>query len=643
MLKVSDDCKKAIDAYFDSLDQIDKMNVPAGQKIQMQTRVTSNVVKEPGWRDKMAELVINSYVSSLGTPAVNLLSALVKAPLIISERAILGLVPGNKVKFAETYGMVKGFFEGIAEGISFAKQGWTEGMPLDTRVNVDQMGGIGKGKSLNEPPDPEASALKQTYQRIARPLEKAAAPIVTAPTKAGVFVDEWSKAVFRRMQLNALAYRISRGVPEDKLAGQTRDELYTKLRSVDIGDPTKAGNTRAWQAEVSKISPDIADELVNFAKIQTFQADLGKVGNFLLKARAEHPELVLIAPFIKTPINILKDALSYTGAGFFMNQFKGKRDEAAARLLIGSGIAAMTAQQVLSGNLTGSYPKDANRRESMIAQNIPEYSVKIGDRWYSYARIEPLASVLGVVSDGVESIVDYARQPKADQKIEKLAADGVLAITKNLASKTFLEGISGMLQAIHDPDRYGGSFVNGFATVLVPGALAQFARGTDPVQRDVQSFTDALQNRVPGLRTDLPVRYDILGQERVNPAYGVMGSLGIASREATQSPLQRQLSEVNFAYTAPERKIRGVELSETDYENYSKRSGELVNQYLESVITSPSYNNYSKAQKKMVLERVAERARSAARNQMLSEKLRTDKEFYDEFVRQRLKSRGVEQ
>ena len=635
MLKVSDDCKKAIDAYFDSLDQIDKMNVPAGQKIQMQTRVTSNVVKEPGWRDKMAEFVINSYVSSIGTPAVNLLSALVKAPLIVAERAILGVVPGNKVKFAETYGMVKGFFEGIAEGINFAKQGWAEGMPLDTRVNIDQMAGWGKGA----PPLEDASEAAKTWYKF----EQASAPIVTAPTKAGVFVDEWSKAVFRRMQLNALAYRISRSVPEDKLAGQTRDELYTKLRTVDIGDPTKAGNTRAWQAEVSKISPDIADELVNFAKIQTFQADLGKVGNFLLKARAEHPELVLIAPFIKTPINILKDALSYTGAGFFMNQFKGKRDEAAARLLIGSGIAAMTAQQVLSGNLTGSYPKDANRRESMIAQNIPEYSVKIGDRWYSYARIEPLASVLGVVSDGVESIVDYARQPKADQKIEKLAADGVLAVTKNLASKTFLEGISGMLQAIHDPDRYGGSFINGFATVLIPGAIAQFARGTDPVQRDVQSFTDALQNRIPGLRTDLPVRYDILGQERVNPAYGVMGSVGIASREATQTPLQRQLSAVNFAYTAPERKIRGVELSETDYENYSKRSGELVNKYLESVITSPSYNNYSKAQKKLVLEKVAERARSAARNQMLSEKLRTDREFYNEFVRQRLKSRGVVQ
>lgn len=624
MLKVSDDCKKAIDAYFDGLASIDNMNVPAGQKLNMKTNLTKNVVKEPGWRDKMAEFVINSYISALATPAVNLLSALVKAPLIVAERAILGVVPGNKVKFNETYGMVKGFFEGMAEGISFAKQGWTEGMPLDTRVNVDQIVGLGKGKN-------------------AGPIEKAIAPVVTAPTRAGVFVDEYAKAVFRRMQLNALAYRVSRSVPDKQLNGLSRDELYTKLRTVDIGDPTKVGNTRAWKEELSKVSPDIADELINFAKIQTFQADLGKVGNFLLKARAEHPELVLIAPFIKTPINILKDALSYTGAGLFMKEFKGKRDEAAARLLLGSGMAAMAAQQVLAGNLTGAYPKDSNRREAMIAQNIPEYSVKIGDRWYSYARIEPLASVIGVFSDGVESMVDYAKQPKADQKIEKLAADMVLAVTKNLASKTFLEGVSGMLQAIHDPDRYGGSFINGFATVLVPGAVAQIARGTDPVQRDVRSFMDALQNRIPGMRTDLPTRYDILGEQRVNPAYGVMGSVGIASREATQTPLQRELQNVGFAYAAPDRKVGNVELNETDYEKYSKMSGDIINRYLESTITNPAYANYSKSQKKLVLEKVAENARSAARSQILSEKLRTDREFYNEFVRQRLKKRGVVQ
>jgi hypothetical protein len=72
-------------------------------------------------------------------------------------------------------------------------------------------------------------------------------------------------------------------------------------------------------------------------------------------------------------------------------------------------------------------------------------------------------------------------------------------------------------------------------------------------------------------------------------------------------------------------------------------SGDIVNKYLTSTISSSAYQKYSPRQKKVVLEKVAENARSAARNQILSEKLRTDREFYNEFVRQRLKSKGIVQ
>lgn len=627
MLKVKDECKQAIDAYYDALDTVDKMNVPEAQKLQMKQGLTTKVVKEAGFRDKMAELVINSYVSALGTPAVNLISALVKAPLLVAERALISLFPNNDVKLGESIALMRGFFDGLAEGVSFAKQGWIEGMPLDTRLNTDVMAGFGKGAS-------------------AGPIERGLAPVVTAPTRAGVFVDEYSKAVFRRMQLNAKAYRISRALPENKLDGLTRDELYNKLRTVDISDPTKVGNTREWQQQLRKLSPDLADELIQFAKIQTFQGDLGALGNNLLRIRAQNPEITLIVPFIKTPINILKDALSYTPAVAFMKSLRKDLgltgEEAAARIMLGSGIATMAGWQVASGNITGSYPKEAGKREALIAQGIPEYSVKIGDRWYSYARMEPVASVLGIFADSAESLYDYLDKPDPDKKSEKLAVDFVMAITKNLASKTFLEGINGMLQAIHDPDRYGGSFVNGFASVLVPGAIAQFARGTDPVQRDVRSFTDALQNRIPGLRTELPIRYDILGEERVNPAYGLMGTLGVATREVTTDPLTTELNKVKFQYSAPDRKIGNVELSEVDYEKYSKLSGDLVNQQLQNVISAPTYNNYSRSERKFILERVAQRSRQAATNMILAEKLQNDPEFYQEYIRQQYKRRGVE-
>jgi len=70
------------------------------------------------------------------------------------------------------------------------------------------------------------------------------------------------------------------------------------------------------------------------------------------------------------------------------------------------GITAALANQVDEENVTGSYPKDAAKRNAMIAAGIPEYSIKIGDTYYSYARVEPLATIMGVTVDGINAVRD---------------------------------------------------------------------------------------------------------------------------------------------------------------------------------------------------------------------------------------------
>jgi hypothetical protein len=588
-LKVDDKCKAAIDAFYQGLDDLEKMNMLPGEKAKAQANFVNSTLKEPRFRDKVAEFVVNSYISGLGTIAVNAMSALVKAPLAIGERFLLGLMPGNSVRLQESTAMLRGFFEGAAEGIQFAKAGWAAGAPLDTKANIDQIRtAIGGSANSSD-------------------LEKEIGKYVRMPTRASVAID-----------------------------GLSREELYQKLKQTDIG-------SLKWQEELSKINPYLADEITSFAKQQTFQADLGKLGNTMLKLRADHPELVFIAPFIKTPINILKDALSYTPASLFMKQFKGKKDEALARTMLGSGIAALTAYQVVNGNLTGSYPKDQGRREAMIASNIPEYSVKLGDTWYSYARVEPLATVMGVFADSVESLRDYYSKPQADRKIQELAVDGTLAITKNLTSKTFLEGITGVLQAAHDPVRYGGSFVNSFAGLVVPAAVAQFARVPDPYQREVRDFGDALAARIPGMREELPVKRDLLGEPKPNLSYGLSGVLGIASRAAEQTPLQAEIQETGFAYKPVEKSIKGVELSTSDYERYAALSGERVTAQLNNLINTPLYQNSNKTVKNILMKRVATKARNSATNQILAEKLQSDPDFYTEYRRKTLQGKGIEE
>jgi hypothetical protein len=618
MLKVDDKCKAAIDAFFQGLDDLDKLDLLPGQKAKANANFVNNTLREPRFRDKVAEFVINSYISGVGTIAVNAMSALVKAPLAITERFILGLYPGSPIKLSESKAMIRGFFEGMSEGIHFGRAGWTKGSPLDTEANIDQIRAA-IGGSVNS-----------------SDLEKKAGAIVRTPTKASVAIDEFSKAIFRRMQYNAMIHRLSDAIPESKLGGMSREDLYQQLKQVDIG-------SQDWQDQIRKVNPAMAQDILDFAKANTFQADLGSIGNSMLRLRAQHPELVFVAPFIKTPINILKDALSYTPASLFMKQFKGKKDEALARTVIGAGLASMTAYQIAQGNMTGSYPKDPARREAMIAAGLPEYSVKIGDTWYSYARVEPLATILGVFGDTVESLRDYYSQPKADQKIQQLAVDGTLAITKNLTSKTFLEGITGILQAVHNPEIYGGSFINSFAGLVVPAAVAQFARVPDPYQREVRTFDEAVAARIPGLREDLPIKRDLLGEPKMNPAQGVAGVLGIASKEAEQTPLQQEISNIGFSYSAVPKKIRNVELDTNTYEKYAKISGELVTQQLNQLLDTPLYQNSSRAVKKILMKRVAEKARGVATNQILIEQMQTNPDFAVEFRRQRLLGKGIEE
>ena len=78
------------------------------------------------------------------------------------------------------------------------------------------------------------------------------------------------------------------------------------------------------------------------------------------------------------------------------------RDLAYARLTLGSLLCGATASLCVMGNLTGSGPKNKAQREALMATGWQPYSVRIGDKWVSYARMEPVASTLGIVADAIE-------------------------------------------------------------------------------------------------------------------------------------------------------------------------------------------------------------------------------------------------
>ena len=620
--------KELTDIYAlrDAVSQIKSAPGTSFNKNESIANLTKEAVKQPGWADKFGEFVVNSYISGLATTAVNAFSGVAKVGLLGTERILQAVNPASKVKIGEVLPAFRGLMDGVLESAFFAKEGFLRGSPLDAAM-PEIRGAIGT-------------------QEGATKVEKILGEVVRTPSRLSVGVDEFFKSVFRRMEYNAQAYRLASsgkyGDPET---------VYNALRKVNT-------KTTDWKDNVLK-APELAtlpdsarvklvDDVRNFAKQATFQADLGSFGNKLLALRAAHPWVAPVIPFVKTPINIMKDALSYTPLGVFAKNTPA--DVKVARTAIGMGITAALAQQVADDTVTGSYPKDAAKRNAMIAAGIPEYSLKIGDTYYSYARVEPLATIMGSAVDGINAVRDYVSKPSYDSKKEKdLVVDVVAGVTKNIVSKTYLEGISGLLQAVHDPERYGGSFINGFAGLLVPSFIAAPARSADPYARVVTGFGEAVQNRIPdfglGLpipsRQELPIQSKLFGGARENPSYGFAAYTGLQTAPATRNAVQEEVARTKVDYNLPSKTLRGVELEGVDQAKYQDLSSRYADMILPGIISSPGYQNAPDTLKKVILEKGLSKARQAATNLLLGEKLK-DPEFRTQFIRARLAKKGLE-
>jgi hypothetical protein len=113
---------------------------------------------------------------------------------------------------------------------------------------------------------------------------------------------------------------------------------------------------------------------------------------------------------------------------------------------------------------------------------------------------------------------DFVEASRSDSEINEKAGKILMSVSRNIASKTFLQGISGVLDAISDPERSGGNLVEKFAGSIVPSGVASIARAADPYIRDVQTPFEAIQARVPGASKNLPYKPGVKTKQGEIPA-----------------------------------------------------------------------------------------------------------------------------
>lgn len=627
----------------------------------LKSEMTGRVIKEGASFKKIramtAEYVINGYLTAPTNISTNTMSGagqVLFSPLLREMEAIIGKVTSNKSdqrKMGEGLVMLKGILQGFSEGMDFAKAGWVTGKPLDLKIDAASFGMTAKefrdAQVKYGFDDIRAEALKEVlYDQSTKAIPGTIGNVLRLGSKAGVAIDEFWKATLRRMEFNAKAYRDA-----DLLAakfGVSKEEAYAKA----IENRMSPDNWNERMRETFGVKG--TTEIANFAKEKVFQENLGGLAQGIQAFRAKNPLVgSLIIPFVKTPYNILKEGAAYMpGIGAMarkeiIDPLVGKgtgkftwalsqpvqRERLIAKQLMGMAATMYVNALVEQGSITGSSPKG----------DLPKYSVKVGDSWYSYARIEPLASLFGIVADMHQTYNEYKRDPQYNKKTEMQLLDyfgtaAVQSVADNILNKSFVEGIAKVAAAALHPERYGNAFLEAYSTTAIPAGVAAVARGFDPYERQVVGFSDKIMGRIPGLRDTLPVRYDNMGQPIKTSVSEVLAGVKVF----TPTELQKRLNEVDVDIKGIGKKVGRVELTAEQLSRYGQLAGGYFSAGLEKTMNSPKWKQLDGFQQEQYVKTILEKSRSAAAKQLTGELYKTDPKFAADFWNEYLISKGLQ-
>ena len=549
--------------------------------------------------DMITEAWINGLLSGPKTHLTNIISNTAVALWKIPETVVAAGISKfrnvdelNRVYFGEAGARSFGIIQGAREGIRAGWKAWKTETPTRGGQRIE----LGRYRAI---PSKKVTVPRKGSKE---PIElEIGGRQVRIPGRALLAEDEFFKAIGYRQELNALAYRKAAA---DGLRG---DALRRRIVDL-VENPTKA----------------MRDSATKNADYQTFTKELGKPGRSMVQFSNSHPAMKFIIPFIRTPINILKYAGERTPLSLFSKEvrkvLKGENGAAAqteqwARLLMGSSVGTAVFSLAADGLITGGGPTNSQERAVWYLNGNQPYSVRIGDMMYSYQRIEPLGFLLGTAADAQE-VSD--RMGKLES--EEIAALVTASVSKNLVSKTWLQGPADLIEAIQDPERYGARYVNKMIGTLVPTGVAQVAQAEDPYLRDARSMTDTIRSRVPGQSSMVIPRYDIWGQPiKKGGALGSNLLSPIYENQISEDPVNQELQSLEVWPAKPRRQLRGVDLDEEQYETYQVTSGRLAKNLLDQMVSTDGWYELPEFARRNAIERVITTSRQQGQARLMME------------------------
>ena len=451
------------------------------------------------------------------------------------------------------------------------------------------------------------------------------------------------------------------------------DWINNKLNGIDriLSSVMEAGDRPFYEAAyqnslqgqmkangVTEPTQDMIDIASNVALSQTWQ-DSNNYTQAVLGIRSAFNKINihgfglgdLIIPFAKTPANLTKAMVEYSPAGLIptiinyndmrkaisrgdMTPMQQKKFvTSVGKAAAGTLLYVLANSLVQSGAVTGSSDEDkdvANFEKNVLG--IQPYSIKIGDKTYTYNWAQPLAAPLAIMADAHKMSEEGAELNDILLNALKVGGD-------QLVANSFLQGIQELLSSEYGNESAMDNLVGAIMdlpTQFTPTLLGQIATYTDATKRQTYENGDAVgtmvnevKNKIPGKKETLAPQVNTFGEEILNyggdnSAFNVFfnpGNISSANATDTQKELYALYEATQdttiFPRQAPYSVSGGgesVKLSSKDRAEYQKASGTYVTEHLDALFDSDFYKSLENEQKAEIVNKIVSDADTTAKS-----------------------------
>lgn len=425
----------------------------------------------------------------------------------------------------------------------------------------------------------------------------------------------------------ALAEQAKAAALNKGLKGQARTDFVKQFmakppraaleHATQIGDRSVFGN--------QTIMGQIAGSIKRPVTMKGKQVYSGALGEF-------------VVPFTQVPSSIATRIVERSPLGFasaakdIVNAARGKGfdqymfTEKLANATVGTGASLAVGKELADHNMiTLGYPTDNKEKELWKQEGKQPYSVNIGGKWLSLNYVQPFGSMLAWGAA-------YQTARKNGDSMDKAAAQAAGEAGKAVTSQSFLQGVSGALNAVTDPAKSAGKYVQSAAQSLIPGFVRTTAVATDPNQREVSNPGQAIRAGIPGWRKGLPAKQDNFGNDLSSGNTNIISSIDAAinplkpsnagSTSPTTSELRRlQDNKQGIVPTtiATDSLGKGTSLNADQKRQLQGMYGQGVQEAWSQIIKDPRYKNLSDEAKKKVLGDTSDKILLAAKGQFAAD------------------------